>query len=104
MKKLDRFTKPYFETRGDKENGVYEVIRYKNDEFIPFKEKFDSLKKARMFIYRYVLNNPEWLNVNGDISEFNFKDGRDEKDNKWHDNVSEKVYKKKYKDFKDWKK
>ncbi|MEM5609258.1 hypothetical protein AAHH76_30005 [Bacillus toyonensis] len=45
MKKLDRFTKPYFETRGDKENGVYEVIRYKNDEFIPFKEKFDSLKK-----------------------------------------------------------
>lgn len=104
MRKLDRFTKPYFETRGEKEVGVYEIVRHKSNESILFEEKFNSLKEARMFIYQYAHNNLEWLNVNSDISEFNFKDNRDEKDNKWHDNAIEKVYKKEYKDLKDWKK
>ncbi|WP_176519748.1 hypothetical protein [Bacillus toyonensis] len=104
MRKLDRFTKPYFETRGEIEVGLYEVIRHRSNEAIPFEEKFSSLKEARMFIYQYAHNNSEWLNVNGDISEFNFKNNRVEKENRWHGNVIEKVYKVRYKDLNEWNK
>ncbi|WIG14992.1 hypothetical protein [Bacillus thuringiensis] len=100
MRKLDRFTKPYFETRGEK--SIYEVFTYKGDKPLPFKERFKSLKEARMFIYQYVHNNPEWLNENGNISELNYKDDR--KRNPWYDNVIEQVYKVLYKDFPKWNK
>jgi hypothetical protein len=100
VRNLSRFTNPYFETRGEKENGVYEVVRHKGNEQVPFKEKFNSLKEARKFIYQYAHKNPEWLNINGDISEFNFKEDR--KQNSWHGNVIEKVYKVLYKDLNEW--
>ncbi|PEO19849.1 hypothetical protein [Bacillus wiedmannii] len=102
MRKLDRLTKPYFETRGHREKGVYQVIRHKDGETFPFEEEFSSLKETRVFIYEYALNNPEWLNINGNISELNYKDDR--KRNPWYDNVIEQVYKVLYKDFPEWNK
>ncbi|WP_193222096.1 hypothetical protein [Bacillus sp. B3-WWTP-C-10-D-3] len=104
MRNLDRFTKPYFETRGEKGKGIYEVFRYKGDKPLPFKERFKSLKEARMFIYQYAHNNPEWLNENGDISEYNFKRGREDNKNRWHGNATITAYKKEYPDFEDWEK
>ncbi|MEI5869220.1 hypothetical protein WBS46_16730 [Bacillus albus] len=103
MRDLDRFTKPYFETKGEKEKGIYEVFRYKGDKPLPFKERFKSLKEARMFIYQYAHDNPEWLNENGDISELNVKDKRENAKNRWHGNATETAYSK-YIDFKDWNK
>ena len=45
-------------------------------EPVLFPEVFNSLKETRKFIYKYAHVNPEWLNNNGDINEYNNKPSR----------------------------
>ncbi|PEC21422.1 hypothetical protein COM96_14245 [Bacillus cereus] len=100
MRQIERFTEPYFKTVGER-NKTYRVIGCKDGEEKLFPITFKTLKKARTFNHGHAHRNPEWLNANGDISEYNVKLGRDEYKNVWHDNVIENVYKN-YADFNDW--
>ncbi|OMH23928.1 hypothetical protein BK726_11145 [Bacillus thuringiensis serovar londrina] len=102
MKKIDSIPKPFFETLGEHET-TYFVYEYRVAKSKLYLGEFDSLKEARQFICKYASNNPQWLNADGDINEYNNKPSRPESDNKWYMGVVEKEYKK-YADFKDWKK
>ncbi|WP_025148454.1 hypothetical protein [Bacillus sp. H1a] len=104
MRKIDESKRPFFETHGEK-GTTYFVHGYA----VGIKQKvylgeFNSLKEARQFIYRYVHRNPEWLNENGDVNEYNNKQSRPDVDDVWHENVFKNEYKKQYKDLEDWNK
>lgn len=102
LKRIGKFTQPYFETNG-KEGESYHLVGYIDDRKVVFPNEFSSLKETRMFINKYVKNHPEWLNVNGDISEYNVMPNREGYPDKWHGNVVNAVYKG-YTDFKYWEK
>ncbi|NCA65944.1 hypothetical protein CN384_25850 [Bacillus thuringiensis] len=102
VKKIKRGTEPYFKTLGERDK-TYIVVGYKDGDEYPLGEGFKTLKQARMFNNEYAHDNPEWLNENGDISEFNVKDNRENAQNRWHGNATETAYSK-YTDFKDWNK
>ncbi|UPJ18272.1 hypothetical protein MYW48_09460 [Bacillus cereus] len=75
IKSIQDFTEPYFKTVGE-QSKAYRVIAYKDGKEKHFPVSFKTLKRARIFNYRYAFENPEWLNRNGDISEYNVKMGR----------------------------
>lgn len=102
MKKFDLIPKPFFETLGE-HGTTYFVYGYRDVQPKLHLGEFNSLKEARKFIFTYAYKNPQWLNTNGDINEYNNKPTRSESDNKWYKDVVKKEYKK-YADFKDWKK
>ncbi|MGE6599733.1 hypothetical protein [Bacillus proteolyticus] len=77
------------------------MFGYKDGEKKSFPITFKTLKQVRTFTYKHALENPGWLNANGDISEYNVKVDRDEHKNVWQDNVIENVYKN-YTDFNNW--
>ncbi|MEW9139038.1 hypothetical protein ACQGSH_19850 [Bacillus wiedmannii] len=101
IKIIQDFTEPYFKTVGE-QSKAYRVIGCKDGKEKHFPITFKTLKRARIFNYKYACENPEWLNRNGDISEYNVKIGRPEYKNIWHDNVIKSVYQK-YTDFDSWK-
>lgn len=102
MKKIDLIPKPFFETLGER-GTTYFVYGYRVAKPKLHLGDFNSLKEARQFIYKYAYKNPQWLNTDGDINEYNNKPSRHVNDNKWYKGVVEKEYKK-YADFKNWKK
>ncbi|MED0983031.1 hypothetical protein P4T48_27015 [Bacillus paramycoides] len=102
MRKIDIVPKPFFETVGE-QGKTYFVYGYATGEPKLSLGMFDSLKEARQFIYKYAHENPQWLNGNGDINEYNNKPSRLEKDNEWYEGGIKQEYTK-YTDFKDWKK
>lgn len=103
MKKIKRGTEPYFKTLGERDKKSYIVVGHKDGIEHPLGEGFKTLKQARMFNDKYAHDNPKWLNENGDISELNVKDKRENAKNRWHGNAIETAYSK-YTDFKDWNK
>ncbi|MEG7835415.1 hypothetical protein [Bacillus cereus] len=102
MEKNNSIPKPFFETLGE-QGTTYLVYGYRIAQPKLYLCEFNSLKEARQFIYNYAYNNPQWLNADEDINEYNNKPSRPESDNKRYKGVIEKEYKK-YADFKDWKK
>ncbi|MED1383518.1 hypothetical protein COL41_27780 [Bacillus mycoides] len=103
MKRIDMVPKPFFETVGEREI-TYRIYGHsKGKEPVLLPEVFNSLKETRQFIYKYAHDNPEWLNNNGDINEYNNKPSRRDQDDKWYEGVIEQEYRK-YSDFNDWKK
>ncbi|MEC2714589.1 hypothetical protein P9Z56_09630 [Bacillus cereus] len=102
MEKNNSIPKPFFETLGE-QGTTYLVYGYRIAQPKLYLGEFNSLKEARQFIYNYAYNNPQWLNADEDINEYNNKPSRPESDNKRYKGVIEKEYKK-YADFKDWKK
>ncbi|AZJ24658.1 hypothetical protein [Bacillus mycoides] len=102
MRRIDLIPKPFFETIGE-HGTTYFVYGYRTAKPKLHLGEFSSLKEARQFIYKYAYENPQWLNVDGDINEYNKKPSRPESKNKWYKGVVKKEYMK-YANFKDWKK
>ncbi|MGG5757948.1 hypothetical protein ACQ3VF_19435 [Bacillus toyonensis] len=103
MKRIDMVPKPFFETVGERET-TYRIYGHAmGKEPVLFPEVFNSLKETRQFIYKYAHANPEWLNNDGDINEYNNKPSRPNQDDKWYEGVIEQEYRKYY-DLNDWKK
>ncbi|PEW70516.1 MULTISPECIES: hypothetical protein [Bacillus cereus group] len=95
MEKIDSMPKTL------REHGTtYFVYGYRVVQPKLYLGEFNSLKEARQCICKYAYNNPQWLNADGDINEYNNKSSRPESDNKWYKSVIEKEYIK-YADFKD---
>ncbi|SCN41844.1 Uncharacterized protein BCRIVMBC938_05987 [Bacillus wiedmannii] len=81
MRRIDLIPKPFFETIGE-HGTTYFVYGYRTTKPKLHLGEFSSLKEARQFIYKYAYENPRWLNVDGDINEYNKEPSRPESKNK----------------------
>ncbi|MDG4658094.1 hypothetical protein P6P90_06705 [Ectobacillus antri] len=81
MSNVEKFTKPYFQIYGSQETGDYIITGVSksgtSEVLHEIKQNRNTgLKEARLWIFRYVGTNQEWLNAHREIGEYVVKPKR----------------------------